>query len=115
MKLDDHFENQLNFNPSVHGTDFMGVRISLSDPEWIKEARESNKLLTSRFLDLLITKDLRLIQIHKITYHFLKIDNWIFSVKYVNRESANSGWLVDELLSSSTENKNNYLNSNGIK
>ena len=115
LKLDDHFENQLNFNPSVHGTDFMGVRISLSDPEWIKEARESNKLLTSRFLDLLITKDLRLIQIHKITYHFLKIDNWIFSVKYVNRESANSGWLVDELLSSSTENKNNYLNSNGIK
>ncbi len=115
LKLDEHFENKLNFIPSVHGTDFMGVRLSLSDPEWIKEARENNKILTSRILDLLITKDLRLIQIHNITYHFLQIDNWIFSVRHVYRESANSGWLLDSLIPASEEEKLNYVVQKRIK
>jgi hypothetical protein len=108
LALNEHFNNQLNFIPSVHGTDFMGVRLALSDPAWIRQIRAGDKPIPSHFLDLLASKELRLTQIRLITYHFLQIKDWVFSVRYVNRESRNAGWLVDRLIPLSEKEKINY-------
>jgi hypothetical protein len=109
LTLDEHFNNQLNFIPSVHGTDFIGVRLALSDPAWIAQIRAGDKPIPSHFLDLLASKELQLTQIRQITYHFLQIKDWVFSVQYVNRESSNAGWLVDRLIPLLEKGKINYL------
>ena len=43
------------------------------------------------------------------TYHVLSIDGWAFTVKDFNRDSKNSGWLIDDLLKWKKD-KNAYLN-----
>jgi hypothetical protein len=109
LALNEHFNDQLNFIPIVHGTDFIGVRLALSDPDWISQVKLGDKSNTSLFLDLLASKELHLTQIRQITYHFLQIKDWVFSVQYVNRESSNAGWLVDRLIPLFEKEKINYL------
>ncbi|MBA4053983.1 MAG: hypothetical protein C0490_04655, partial [Marivirga sp.] len=52
---------------------------------------------------------LKIEMINKITYHFLQLDGWIMSVNYVNRESKNSGWLIDVLKPATVQEKVNYI------
>lgn len=107
LGIDESFKTHIPFTPLVHGTDFMGVRLALSDPQWIKKLRETGDL-PSRFLDMLTSKELRLQQISNITYHLLQLDNWIVVVNYTTRQDANSGWLVSELVPADAITKNGY-------
>lgn len=107
LKIDEKLGDQLTFIPSVHGTDFMGVRLSLSDPSWIKAVQE-NSTAKSRFIELMFSKELHLQQINNITYHFMQLDRWIIAVNYTAREDANSGWLVSQLLPADAAAKRAY-------
>ena len=46
----------------------------------------------------------------KIKYHFLLSDKWIFTVENFNRESLNSGWLINDMQKVSSLDVEKYRN-----
>lgn len=45
----------------------------------------------------------------KITYYFLNVPNFIFTVENFNRESSNSGWLISSITPIEENQKQSYL------
>lgn len=110
LEIGERFRgNELYFPPSANGTDFMGVRLSLNDPVWIKEKAAKLVGAQSKTLQQLSEGRIKIESIGKITYHFLQLDGWIMTVNYVNRESKNSGWLLDTLQPASMQEKVKYI------
>ncbi len=109
LAIQDHFTtNDLNFPPSVNGTDFMDVRLALKKSEWLSEKLEKPGLANSKTLKLLREGKLSIDKISNITYHFLQLEGWIMTVEYVKRESKNSGWLIDRLQPATVQEKVKY-------
>lgn len=109
LQMDERFRgNELYFPPSVNGTDFMNVRLALNDAAWVNE-RMGKLVGKSRWLEMISEGKLKIDQIGKITYHFLQLDGWIMTVNYVNRESKNSGWLLDVPQQATNQQKVEYL------
>ena len=122
LMIEERFRsNLLFFPPSINGTDFMGVRLALNDPEWMgvrlalndpewtKEKSGKPELSNSIILKQLSEGQLKIEAISRITYHFLQLEGWIITVNYVNRESKNSGWLMDLLQPATRQEKVNYI------
>ena len=87
-------------NPASHDTDFMNLIVALQDTlnfrNYLSARAQPSQLLL--FLDELCEGKLVFKRVQEITYHFLQIDNWIFKVRDFNRNTANSGWLISELI-----------------
>ncbi len=87
-------------NPSSYGTDFMGLVDALQDTanvrNYLSARTQPSQLLL--FFNELCEGQLLFERVNAITYHFLQIDNWIFKVRDFNRDTANSGWLISELM-----------------
>ena len=110
LAINERFHaNKLSFAPSVNGTDFMGVRLALNSPEWTSSKIGKPEMPYSATLQQLSDGKLKVESIGKITYHFLQLDGWIMTVNYVNRESKNSGWLLDSLSPATVQEKVKYL------
>jgi hypothetical protein len=110
LEIGERFRgNELYFPPSANGTDFMGVRLALNDPAWTKEKVAKLVGAQSKTLQQLSEGKIKIEAISKITYHFLQLDGWIMTVNYVNRESKNSGWLLDVPLQANNQQKLKYL------
>ncbi len=110
LKVDERFRtSELYFPPSVNGTDFMNVRLALNDPAWVNEKLKKQDSSRSATLRQFSSGDLKIEMIERITYHFLQLEGWIMTVNYVNRESKNSGWLIDRLWTATRQEKVNYL------
>ncbi|RMG75744.1 MAG: hypothetical protein D6722_00455 [Bacteroidetes bacterium] len=96
---DSGSEDQVVLNPMSHGTDFMGLRRVLSDPDNLRNivfsefAPESMSL----FMHELRNGNLVFRQVNDISYHFLQVPGWRFTLRRYLRNSHNSGWLIDEL------------------
>lgn len=87
-------------NPGSYGTDFMGLVDALQDTanvrNYLSTRTQPSQLLL--FFNELCEGQLQFEQVRDITYHFLQIDNWIFKVRDFNRDVANSGWLISDLV-----------------
>lgn len=98
-------------NPMVHGTDFMGLRRAFENKQQLSnyfchQCYAAN--LLDSFAYELYSGNLKLVQVDKVTYHFLELDNWIFTVEQFRRNNANSGWLISSLLPSNANVKYAY-------
>lgn len=101
-------DTALHFNPSAHGTDFMEVRLKLQQLTKLNESRFTD--VSSELIRQLSNRKVVIQQIAKITYHFLQIEGWMFSVEYFNRASPDSGWLIKHLTRLQPKQKEEYLN-----
>lgn len=98
-------------NPISHATNFIGLSTALMDKSNIRDYLDSNFYVypASRdFLSALLKNKLECQFVNKITYHFLQVDGWIFTVNYFQRESVNSGWLINTLQRATEEEKEAY-------
>jgi hypothetical protein len=102
-KISERADSLLAFAPSVHGTDFMDVRLKLQNKEWIKSTNKGVGL--EGVLAKIYSGAITIEGIDKISYHFLQIENWHVSVEYVNRETKNSGWLMKEIREINTDER----------
>lgn len=102
------YPNILSFPPSVNGTDFMNVRLALNNTDWTKGKMSKLDMPYSLALQQLSDGKIKIDAISRITYHFLQLDGWIMTVNYVQRESKNSGWLIDSLSPASAQDKTKY-------
>ncbi len=48
-------------------------------------------------------------QVSSIKYHLLQVNGWIISVSYFNRSTLNSGWLINNLMKVTSDEKRLFL------
>jgi hypothetical protein len=87
-------------NPMSHATNFISLSKALNDKPNILDYLDSNFLQSGSsraFVRELLNNQLQYQYVKEIKYHFLQVDGWIFTVNYFNRQSINSGWLINRL------------------
>jgi len=98
-------------NPVSHGTDFMNLKqLFNADKKHIKSYlyRNFHPGGMALFIHELIEGNIAFDQVNTITYHFLQVDGWGFSLQKVYRETSNSGWLISNLQRLKTKDKAVY-------
>ncbi|MDX1909524.1 MAG: hypothetical protein SF053_20965 [Bacteroidia bacterium] len=88
-----------HLNPISHGTDFLGLHKALRDslnlPNYLPQTYRPDLLAV--FMHEVQTGEIQLVQVSSITYHFLQVEGWIFTVDKFIRPSRNAGWLISDL------------------
>ena len=100
-------------NPMSHATNFMSLSGALSDKSNIRDYLDSGFFdypASLAFINALLKNQLQYNYVKKITYHFLQVDGWIFTVNNFNRKSVNSGWLISRLQRATEQEKIAYRN-----
>lgn len=98
-------------HPMSHVTNFMELERAFEDKDNLQNFFDS----WNQGMDFLAFKNgvlngtLKYQSNHRITYHFLQLENWIFTVDYFPRRHLNSGWLISSLREASAEDKQRYL------
>jgi len=97
--------------PVSHGTDFITLYDVFKDganiQNYIVDDYPIDEL--TYFMTLIHYNKIKLKQVNKVTYHFLQIPGWAFTIDYYNRKELNSGWLISELSQMNNVDKENYV------
>ncbi len=111
LQLPIRKDTTTGLNPLSHATDFMNIDLLATDKKNIRNYLPSryDEDLLSVFLYEAQHNQLAIKQVNKITYHFLQIDGWIFTVNRFSRQTRNSGWLVSRLTPVDLTTKRKYV------
>jgi hypothetical protein len=97
--------------PVSHGIDFTNLENVFINKQniddYIQTKQKSFEL--AKLIDLIKNSKIVFNQITIIRYHLLQIDGWIIKIDYFSRRSDNSGWLINDLLLATKEEKKLYL------
>ena len=98
-------------NPISHATDFIGLKKAMEDKAFVRNYlsegfRESH---LNKYLAAVATGDIIFEQIESVTYHFLSIPEWLFTVREFRRKGKNAGWLIHSLSRRSDAEKRDYI------
>jgi len=110
LRLPVRRDSTTGLNPLSHATDFMNIDLMATDKKNIRNylPNEYREDVLSVFLYESQNNQLIIKQVNKITYHFMQVDGWIFTVNRFSRQTRNSGWLVSRLQPASAESKQQY-------
>lgn len=100
---DRHF-----IHPASHGNNFINLPKLLEDRDHLSSYFDDSFFKHPNaiaFFNALADQQLQIINIKSIRYHFMQIDGWIFTVEQFRRKALNSGWLINELMTASDEEK----------
>lgn len=102
-----------SISPISHATDFMTLYDVFRDKKnlmsYVNDKSVNSTLLT--LVQETLNSNISFKQVDSITYHFLQIDGWAFTVKKIYRPTKNSGWLINSLTRMDTTAKQKYLAS----
>ena len=98
-------------NPMSHETYFIDLKKVFENRHSVRQYayKDFNPDEFSIFLYLISQNNVQLKQIYSISYHFLQIDNYVFTIDFFNRTSFNSGWLISNLFEVNASQKQRYL------
>lgn len=103
----------VNFNtllpPNGHGTNFLELRRIFSNPTQYADPAQPSQNAMNQLLQLAQQGTLVFGGVQEVTYHFLQLNRWIMKVKEFDRTVASHGWLISQLISATTEEKEAYL------
>lgn len=86
--------------PNSHETYFMGMRQGLqTNKDQVTDFahKDFQPDALSIFLFEIANKNLKINFVNTVTYHFLQLEGWAFTVDFFNRADKNSGWLISKL------------------
>jgi len=97
-------------NPISHATDFIGLKKAMEDKMFMRNylTEKFQESHLNKYLAALATGDIVFQQLNSVTYHFLSLENWLFTVKEYIRPGRNSGWLIQSLSTRSAKEKEDY-------
>jgi hypothetical protein len=98
-------------NPESHANNFIQLQDVFSDRQNFADYLDVNffeRKNSKAFYSAFISSRLHLVSVKEIRYHFLQIDDWVFSVSYFLRDALNSGWLISQLSKVSDSAKKQY-------
>ncbi|OWY23810.1 hypothetical protein C7N43_15440 [Sphingobacteriales bacterium UPWRP_1] len=113
LTIPDSRDITRTMNPMTHATNFVGLKRALEDFPNLKNyyCQSCNSDELHVFANEILNKNLKLVGIDKITYHFLEIDNWIFTVDHFYGNTYHSGWLISSLVEANQNQKKFYKTS----
>jgi hypothetical protein len=99
-------------NPLSHGTDFLGLDRAFADARNLRNYlyRDFQPAKLSLLSQLLLDEEVEFMQVEEITYHFLQVDGWVFTLNNFERSGLNSGWLISRLKPADYQTKIQYKN-----
>jgi hypothetical protein len=100
-------------SPTSHGTNFVSLKRAFEDRENLSGYFETFYYKRSHMLELynaVLNREIEFLNVSKIKYHFLLADKWIFTVENFNRETLNSGWLINHMQKVSSFGMEDYRN-----
>lgn len=104
-------DTTISLNPMSHATDFMNLDLVTKDKQnianYFKPSAGNNQLLAV-FMNECLQNRLVIDKANSISYHFLQVDGWAFEIQQFNRQTKNSGWLINKLLKVTPEDKELY-------
>ncbi|WP_201986874.1 hypothetical protein [Hymenobacter rubidus] len=92
-----------SLSPMSHAIGFMNIDLATKNPKNIRnfvigsKSTERSKNL-NLFIDACLKNNLKILQVHDVTYSFLQITGWRIEIKQFTRQSMNSGWLITKLV-----------------
>jgi hypothetical protein len=97
-------------NPISHATDFIGLKKAMEDKMYMRNylTEQFKESHLNKYLAALASGEIVFQQINNITYHFLSLDNWLFTVKNYVRPGRNSGWLIQSITKKTKTEKEEY-------
>lgn len=103
-----------SLSPSSHGVNFVGLEKVFPNKQNYKVLFSNTFLLnhTHIFFQELLDNRLIFKQVNKVKYHFLQVNNWMFTVEKFSRNSINAGWLITNLQTMTKEDKVLYKQQN---
>lgn len=101
-------------SPDDHETNFMSLgRMTKEQPFNVKNflAKGVDYDMTSVFAYLVYNRKFKIDYVKELEFVFTQVPEYIFHVKYFERESKNSGWLISHFYKSTKQNKAEFLGS----
>lgn len=97
-------------NPASHGNDFISLYRAFDDAANIRSYLVHDPLGRDMeyFIRAFLKKQMTLVQIDRVTYHFLQVDGWIFTVNNYPHRKTNAGWLINQLMPANAALKQQY-------
>ena len=99
-------------NPASHANNFIELDKALNDKENLADYFDTDFFKGSggaMFYNAVLSDSLKYLYVKDITYHFLQLTKWVFTVNYFPRETLNAGWLINSLRKVSENEKQAYL------
>jgi hypothetical protein len=110
LNIPDGNDRKAFLNPMSHATDFMGLNKAFEDPQnlkaYLSSGFQDDQL--SKFAIEMQNNKIAFKQVEDISYHFLQVDGWIFSVENFQRPEKNAGWLISRLMQADAAEKKEY-------
>lgn len=103
--------NEKFISPVSHGTYFVELGSAFNEKKYLLSYFDPTILQKSQtisFINALQKDQIRFLNVREIRYHFLQVNNYVFTVENFQREHINSGWLVNRLMPASTAEKENF-------
>jgi hypothetical protein len=97
-------------NPISHATDFIGLKKAMEDKMFVRNylTEKFQESHLNKYLAAVATGDIVFQQLNAVTYHFLSVENWLFTAKEYIRPGRNSGWLIQSLSRRTNSEKEEY-------
>lgn len=105
--------NDIFLMPNQHEQNFMALARNISEMNkyatlFSKGSYELNRLTV--FNTLVYYRLLQIKTVNKLTFTFLQVPGYMFSIEYFVRDSLNCGWLINEVKEMSDTEKYDILN-----
>jgi len=111
---DNSFNSTVFIQPASHSNNFIALEKALSDHDNLRAYFDKNFFLgrnSLTFYNAIFNHNARILFVKNIRYHFLQIQNYVFSVEHFERDTKNSGWLINSLQQISEAEKIKYINN----
>ena len=109
--LNDTTNLKYFIHPMSHELDFMNLHKAFKEPENLDYyfEREYQPDMTGLFVMEMKTGNLSFVSVNNIKFHVFQVPNWYFEISYFNRNDANSGWLISNMLRVNDKEKKELL------
>lgn len=110
LALPERTDSTTSLTPFSHGTDFMKLNDALLDVQnirnYLPQRFEADAL--TLFVYGIRNEQIEFSQVNRVSYHFLQVEDWVFTVHQFNRPTRNAGWLISQLAPADATAKQNY-------
>ena len=98
-------------SPVSHGNDFAALEKTFDDKQNLSAYFDQSffqKNNTTGFYNAILKNQIKFLSVKEIRYHFLQVNNYIFTVQHFERNSLNAGWLINTLTTASAADKQHF-------
>jgi len=94
-------DNSLFLNPDSHALNFFNIDVISRSPKNIANflmPSSDYSIDCSLFINECLGNHVKIISVKSVTYSFFQIKGWDMEIQQFNRQSKNSGWLINKLI-----------------